>query len=98
MTAGPTTNVSADFDVAVIGYGPTGVTAANILGAMGVLQVLDRGDEPRSGAIVDVDRILVTWMREKGATAVAPRPDRFVYAVTNDGVLAEPPVRKEQTT
>ncbi|MDQ1032135.1 2-polyprenyl-6-methoxyphenol hydroxylase-like FAD-dependent oxidoreductase [Streptomyces umbrinus] len=35
-----------DYDVAVIGYGPTGVTAANLLGAMGLrVVVLERDAE-----------------------------------------------------
>ncbi|WP_319922885.1 FAD-dependent monooxygenase, partial [Streptomyces griseiscabiei] len=37
---------SGTYDVAVIGYGPTGVTAANLLGALGLrVVVLERDAE-----------------------------------------------------
>ncbi|KAA0917829.1 bifunctional 3-(3-hydroxy-phenyl)propionate/3-hydroxycinnamic acid hydroxylase, partial [Streptomyces apricus] len=53
-------------DVAVVGYGPTGVTAANLLGAMGLdVVVLERDAEvySRARAISTDEEVLRIWQR-----------------------------------
>ncbi|WP_245697467.1 FAD-dependent monooxygenase, partial [Streptomyces phaeochromogenes] len=55
-----------DYDVAVIGYGPTGVTAANLLGAMGLrVVVLERDAEiyTRARAISTDEEVMRIWQR-----------------------------------
>lgn len=54
------------YDVAVIGYGPTGVTAANLLGAMGLrVAVLERDAEifSRARAISTDEEVMRVWQR-----------------------------------
>ncbi|MEU7212640.1 bifunctional 3-(3-hydroxy-phenyl)propionate/3-hydroxycinnamic acid hydroxylase [Streptomyces sp. NPDC044989] len=54
------------YDVAVIGYGPTGVTAANLLGAMGLkVVVLERDAEifTRARAISTDEEVMRIWQR-----------------------------------
>ena len=54
------------YDVAVIGYGPTGVTAANLLGAMGLrVVVLERDAEifTRARAISTDEEVVRIWQR-----------------------------------
>lgn len=63
--AGVETEDSA-YDVAVIGYGPTGVTAANLLGAMGLrVVVLERDAEifTRARAISTDEEVVRIWQR-----------------------------------
>ncbi|MFB7936208.1 bifunctional 3-(3-hydroxy-phenyl)propionate/3-hydroxycinnamic acid hydroxylase [Streptomyces sp. NPDC056049] len=63
--AGPEAEDSA-YDVAVIGYGPTGVTAANLLGAMGLrVVVLERDAEifTRARAISTDEEVVRIWQR-----------------------------------
>ncbi|MFB8085139.1 bifunctional 3-(3-hydroxy-phenyl)propionate/3-hydroxycinnamic acid hydroxylase [Streptomyces sp. NPDC055992] len=63
--AGAETEDSA-YDVAVIGYGPTGVTAANLLGAMGLrVVVLERDAEifTRARAISTDEEVVRIWQR-----------------------------------
>ncbi|MGW2830377.1 bifunctional 3-(3-hydroxy-phenyl)propionate/3-hydroxycinnamic acid hydroxylase [Streptomyces sp. NPDC001286] len=57
---------SGTYDVAVIGYGPTGVTAANLLGASGLrVVVLERGAEifSRARAISTDEEVVRIWQR-----------------------------------
>ncbi|MEU9265955.1 bifunctional 3-(3-hydroxy-phenyl)propionate/3-hydroxycinnamic acid hydroxylase [Streptomyces sp. NPDC048251] len=54
------------YDVAVIGYGPTGVTAANLLGALGLrVVVVERDAEvySRARAISTDEEVLRIWQR-----------------------------------
>ncbi|MEU6201891.1 bifunctional 3-(3-hydroxy-phenyl)propionate/3-hydroxycinnamic acid hydroxylase [Streptomyces sp. NPDC047061] len=54
------------YDVAVIGYGPTGVTAANLLGGMGLrVVVLERDAEiySRARAISTDEEVIRIWQR-----------------------------------
>ncbi|MGW7403024.1 bifunctional 3-(3-hydroxy-phenyl)propionate/3-hydroxycinnamic acid hydroxylase [Streptomyces sp. NPDC054833] len=54
------------YDVAVIGYGPTGVTAANLLGAMGLrVVVVERDAEvfSRARAISTDEEVVRIWQR-----------------------------------
>ncbi|MGA5319062.1 bifunctional 3-(3-hydroxy-phenyl)propionate/3-hydroxycinnamic acid hydroxylase [Streptomyces seoulensis] len=63
--AGAETEDSA-YDVAVIGYGPTGVTAANLLGAMGLrVVVVERDAEifTRARAISTDEEVVRIWQR-----------------------------------
>jgi len=67
------------YDVAVIGYGPTGVTAANLLGAMGLrVVVLERDAEvfSRARAISTDEEVLRIWQR----TGLAERLTRDMLA------------------
>ncbi|MEU6371658.1 bifunctional 3-(3-hydroxy-phenyl)propionate/3-hydroxycinnamic acid hydroxylase [Streptomyces sp. NPDC046909] len=55
-----------DYDVAVIGYGPTGVTAANLLGAMGLRVVVLESDAEifsRARAISTDEEVIRIWQR-----------------------------------
>ncbi|WP_308114282.1 bifunctional 3-(3-hydroxy-phenyl)propionate/3-hydroxycinnamic acid hydroxylase [Streptomyces brasiliscabiei] len=57
---------SGTYDVAVIGYGPTGVTAANLLGALGLrVVVLERDAEifSRARAISTDEEVMRVWQR-----------------------------------
>lgn len=47
------------------------------------LRVAQPGTAPGPDGIVDLDGSLIRWLNKKGATAVAVRPDGFVYAGTN---------------
>jgi len=54
------------YDIAVIGYGPTGVTAANLLGALGLrVVVLERDAEiySRARAISTDEEVIRIWQR-----------------------------------
>ncbi|EKX60197.1 FAD-dependent monooxygenase, partial [Streptomyces ipomoeae] len=58
--------VDGAYDVAVIGYGPTGVTAANLLGAAGLrVVVLERDAEiySRARAISTDEEVIQIWQR-----------------------------------
>lgn len=74
------------YDVAVIGYGPTGVTAANLLGAMGLrVVVLERDAEvfSRARAISTDEEVMRIWQRAGLAERLAQdmlaeRPVEFV--------------------
>ncbi|MER7922321.1 bifunctional 3-(3-hydroxy-phenyl)propionate/3-hydroxycinnamic acid hydroxylase [Streptomyces sp. NPDC096057] len=76
------------YDVAVIGYGPTGVTAANLLGAMGLrVVVLERDAEvySRARAISTDEEVMRIWQRVGLAERLkkdmlAERPLDFVDA------------------
>ncbi|MFG1852139.1 bifunctional 3-(3-hydroxy-phenyl)propionate/3-hydroxycinnamic acid hydroxylase [Actinomadura geliboluensis] len=86
------------YDVAVIGYGPTGVTAANLLGALGVsVAVIERDASvyDRARAISTDEEVLRAWQR----TGLAERlkrdmlPDRpidFVDAAGRSFIHAVP--------
>lgn len=57
------------------------------------VQLLPSGSSPRAGALVDLNDVLVDWMRKKKATALLLRPDGFVYAGAGpQDVLAPPPL------
>ncbi|MEU5893905.1 bifunctional 3-(3-hydroxy-phenyl)propionate/3-hydroxycinnamic acid hydroxylase [Streptomyces sp. NPDC047461] len=65
IRAGTETGNSA-YDVAVIGYGPTGVTAANLLGAMGLRVVVLESDAEifsRARAISTDEEVVRIWQR-----------------------------------
>ncbi len=66
--SGTTAEAGAEdvYDVAVIGYGPTGVTAANLLGAMGLrVLVLERDAAifTRARAISTDEEVVRIWQR-----------------------------------
>jgi 3-(3-hydroxy-phenyl)propionate hydroxylase len=78
------------YDVAVIGYGPTGATAANLLGQMGLkVLVVERDPDiySRARAISTDEEVLRVWQ----SVGLAERlqrdmlPDRPVAFVDNDG-------------
>lgn len=49
-------------------------------------------DTPSSaGRVIDADGALSRWMKRKGASAIALRPDGFVYAATKSGATLPPP-------
>jgi 3-(3-hydroxy-phenyl)propionate hydroxylase len=55
-----------DYDVVIVGYGPVGVTAANLLGGMGVrVAVVERESAiyPRARAISTDDEVIRIWQR-----------------------------------
>jgi 3-(3-hydroxy-phenyl)propionate hydroxylase len=57
-----------------------------------VLHLRAAGSDPGSAAVVDVENQLRNWMRSRGLTAMAVRPDSIVYAVAAAGEpLAAPP-------
>jgi 3-(3-hydroxy-phenyl)propionate hydroxylase len=74
------------YDVAVVGYGPTGVTAANLLGALGLTTlVVERDPETygRARAISTDEEIIRIWQRvgladELTRDMLADRPISFV--------------------
>ncbi|ORX14662.1 FAD-binding monooxygenase [Mycolicibacterium wolinskyi] len=86
------TTVTADlYDVAVIGYGPTGATAANLLGRQGLkVLVIERDPDVygRARAISTDEEVLRIWQ----SVGLADRlqqdmlPDRPVAFVDADGV------------
>ncbi len=91
ISAGGRAEDSADdsaYDVAVIGYGPTGVTAANLLGAAGLrVVVVERDAEvfSRARAISTDEEVLRIWQRVGLAERLkldmlADRPLDFVDA------------------
>ena len=89
------------YDVAVIGYGPTGVTAANLLGAMGLrVAVLERDAEiyTRARAISTDEEVLRIWQRTGLADRLkqdmlAERPLDFVDARGRPFLSAHPTPR-----
>lgn len=76
------------YDVAVIGYGPTGVTAANLLGRMGLkVAVIERDSDiyARARAISTDEEVLRIWQQagladRLSADMLAGRPVAFVDA------------------
>ncbi|MEV5900929.1 bifunctional 3-(3-hydroxy-phenyl)propionate/3-hydroxycinnamic acid hydroxylase [Streptomyces sp. NPDC052127] len=89
------------YDVAVIGYGPTGVTAANLLGAMGLkVVVLDRDAEvfARARAISTDEEVMRIWQRAGLAERLkqdmlTERPVDFVDAHGRPFISARPAPR-----
>ena len=89
------------YDVAVIGYGPTGVTAANLLGAMGLrVVVLERDAEiySRARAISTDEEVVRIWQRIGLAERLkrdmlAERPLEFVDVDGRPFVSARPAPR-----
>lgn len=89
------------YDVAVIGYGPTGVTAANLLGAMGLrVVVLERDAEvfSRARAISTDEEVVRVWQRVGLAERLkrdmlAERPLDFVDARGRAFISAHPTPR-----
>ncbi|WP_322656306.1 bifunctional 3-(3-hydroxy-phenyl)propionate/3-hydroxycinnamic acid hydroxylase [Streptomyces justiciae] len=92
---------SSTYDVAVIGYGPTGVTAANLLGAMGLrVVVLERDAEvfARARAISTDEEVVRVWQRVGLAERLkrdmlAERPLDFVDARGRAFISAHPTPR-----
>jgi 3-(3-hydroxy-phenyl)propionate hydroxylase len=90
-----------DFDVAVIGYGPTGVTAANLLGALGLrVVVVEREPEvfSRARAISTDEEVMRIWQRVGLADrlkqdVLAERPVEFVDAKGRPFIRAHPAPR-----
>ncbi|WP_308013282.1 bifunctional 3-(3-hydroxy-phenyl)propionate/3-hydroxycinnamic acid hydroxylase [Streptomyces beigongshangae] len=88
----------AVYDVAVIGYGPTGATAANLLGARGLrVVVLERDAEvcPRARAISTDEEVMRIWQRAGLAERLeqdmlADRPVDFVDAQGRTFLHAHP--------
>ncbi|MFE7277062.1 bifunctional 3-(3-hydroxy-phenyl)propionate/3-hydroxycinnamic acid hydroxylase [Streptomyces sp. NPDC057623] len=89
------------YDVAVIGYGPTGVTAANLLGAAGLkVVVLERDAEifSRARAISTDEEVIRIWQRAGLADRLkqdmlADRPLDFVDARGRAFLSAQPTPR-----
>ncbi|MET7778418.1 bifunctional 3-(3-hydroxy-phenyl)propionate/3-hydroxycinnamic acid hydroxylase [Streptomyces sp. NPDC005388] len=89
------------YDVAVIGYGPTGVTAANLLGALGLrVVVLEREAEvfSRARAISTDEEVVRIWQRVGLADRLkqdmlADRPLDFVDARGRTFLSAHPTPR-----
>lgn len=89
------------YDVAVIGYGPTGVTAANLLGAMGLrVVVLERDAEifTRARAISTDEEVMRIWQRiglgdRLKQDMLAERPIDFVDAHGRTFLSASPAPR-----
>ncbi|MGI5459617.1 bifunctional 3-(3-hydroxy-phenyl)propionate/3-hydroxycinnamic acid hydroxylase [Streptomyces sp. CA-249302] len=89
------------YDVAVIGYGPTGVTAANLLGALGLrVVVLERDAEvfSRARAISTDEEVMRIWQRTGLADRLkrdmlAERPLDFVDARGRAFISAHPSPR-----
>ncbi|WAZ19405.1 bifunctional 3-(3-hydroxy-phenyl)propionate/3-hydroxycinnamic acid hydroxylase [Streptomyces cinnabarinus] len=89
------------YDAAVIGYGPTGVTAANLLGAMGLrVVVLERDADvyARARAISTDEEVMRIWQRTGLAERLkedmlAERPLDFVDAVGRPFISAHPSPR-----
>lgn len=56
------------------------------------LRALPAGASPSAEGVVDIDAVLLPWMRAMGARAVAVRPDGFIYSVHGgSATLATPP-------
>ncbi|ULR48541.1 bifunctional 3-(3-hydroxy-phenyl)propionate/3-hydroxycinnamic acid hydroxylase [Streptomyces deccanensis] len=89
------------YDVAVIGYGPTGVTAANLLGGMGLrVVVLERDAEifSRARAISTDEEVVRIWQRiglaeQLKQDMLAERPLDFVDARGRAFLSAHPTPR-----
>lgn len=57
-----------------------------------VIRISPAGSAPANGSLVDCDGALHRWLTAKRASAVAVRPDKFVYAAAASGrPLPEPP-------
>ncbi|MFC9517494.1 bifunctional 3-(3-hydroxy-phenyl)propionate/3-hydroxycinnamic acid hydroxylase [Nocardiaceae bacterium NPDC056970] len=57
-----------------------------------VVRLVASGSTPAPATVVDLDDTLIRWMKAKGATTVAVRPDGVVYAAGGpDTALAPPP-------
>jgi 3-(3-hydroxy-phenyl)propionate hydroxylase len=57
-----------------------------------VIRITPPGSAPASGSLVDCDGALNRWLKSKKASAVAVRPDKFVYAAAQSGQpLPAPP-------
>ena len=108
ISAGNRTGAGADdgggdteYDVAVVGYGPTGVTAANLLGAAGLrVVVLERDAEiySRARAISTDEEVMRIWQRIGLADRLkqdmlADRPLDFVDARGRAFLSAHPTPR-----
>ncbi|MER5936364.1 bifunctional 3-(3-hydroxy-phenyl)propionate/3-hydroxycinnamic acid hydroxylase [Streptomyces sp. NPDC001928] len=91
----------AEYDVAVIGYGPTGVTAANLLGAAGLrVVVLERDAEifSRARAVSTDEEVIRIWQRtglddRLKRDMLADRPLDFVDARGRAFLSAHPTPR-----
>ena len=57
-----------------------------------VVRVLPAGSEPTPGAVVDVENVLVGWLRRRRITTVAVRPDSIVHSAGVD-LAGAPPLR-----
>ncbi|MEU2280676.1 bifunctional 3-(3-hydroxy-phenyl)propionate/3-hydroxycinnamic acid hydroxylase [Streptomyces sp. NPDC013178] len=55
------------------------------------LAVLPAGAPPAEGAVVDSDGVLLAWLAEHRAAALALRPDAYVYAAAPQGAPLPPP-------
>ncbi|MGW5655242.1 bifunctional 3-(3-hydroxy-phenyl)propionate/3-hydroxycinnamic acid hydroxylase [Streptomyces humi] len=92
---------NSTYDVAVIGYGPTGATAANLLGALGLsVVVLERDEEvyARARAISTDEEVIRIWQRAGLADRLkrdmlAERPLDFVDARGRTLLSARPAPR-----
>src|SRR5579859_2259227 len=86
------------YDVAIVGYGPTGVTAANLLGAMGLRVVVLERDESlfsRARAISTDEEVMRIWQQIGLADrlkqdVLADRPLDFVDMNGRSFVSAHP--------
>ncbi|MEU9410216.1 bifunctional 3-(3-hydroxy-phenyl)propionate/3-hydroxycinnamic acid hydroxylase [Streptomyces sp. NPDC048281] len=91
----------SEYDVAVIGYGPTGVTAANLLGGLGLrVVVVERDAEvfSRARAISTDEEVIRIWQRtglaeRLKADMLAGRPLDFVDARGRTLLSADPAPR-----
>lgn len=63
-----------------------------------VVRITGPGTAPAPDALVDIDGSLMQWMRNKGATALALRPDKVIYAAAGaDSPLPPPPAGMKTT-
>ncbi|WP_169251801.1 bifunctional 3-(3-hydroxy-phenyl)propionate/3-hydroxycinnamic acid hydroxylase [Brevibacterium sp. 'Marine'] len=77
---------------------PDGIDAWRRCGVP-VVELLAPGSTPRPGALIDYDGSLGRWLRDHSATAVALRPDRYVYASAGRSRgLAAPPLTQQYST
>ncbi|CAM3987310.1 bifunctional 3-(3-hydroxy-phenyl)propionate/3-hydroxycinnamic acid hydroxylase [Smaragdicoccus niigatensis] len=65
--------------------------AAWAAAGVNVVEVAKSGSAPAVDRVVDVENALTLWMKSKGVTAIALRPDGFVYAATESGRTLPPP-------
>ncbi|MGY4708458.1 bifunctional 3-(3-hydroxy-phenyl)propionate/3-hydroxycinnamic acid hydroxylase [Mycolicibacterium sp. CBM1] len=85
---GPFGDSDVDFDVAIVGMGPTGVTAANLLGQRGVATVVlerDVDTYPRQRAIAADEDALRVWQSLGLLDAIAEDLDQSVTVHYTDG-------------
>ncbi len=64
------TSEAATYDVAIIGYGPTGATAANLLGQLGMKVVVIERDPDiygRARAISTDEEVMRIWQSTRSA-------------------------------